>query len=181
MLGELCRRAQQGHYSADSVAWLAGVTGEHVGAELIDPAGRPIDQAVAMLRHSYRFGGDSGIGQLAAAVNAGSLDGVRRALAHGHADLARLVLAEAGEGALKRLVIDGIPRQDGPLGYRHYLDVVRSQRPPAGADQAGLDAWAARVPRSLQEITLKVQKVSDELRVSKGEDPTPADTRSKPK
>ncbi len=145
VLGELCRRAQQGHYTADTVAWLAGVTGEEVGAELIDPAGRPLDQAVAMLRHSYRFGGSSGIGQLAAAVNAGSVDGVRRALAHGHADLSRLVLADEGEAALRRLVIDGIPRQDGPLGYRHYLDVVRSQRPPAGAAQASLDAWAARV------------------------------------
>lgn len=146
VLGELCRRAQQGHYSADSVAWLAGVTGEQVGAELIDPAGRPIDQAVAMLRHSYRFGGDSGIGQLAAAVNAGSVDGVRRALAHGHADLTRLALADVGEGALRRLVIDGIPGgKESPQGYRHYLDVVRKQRPPAGTDQAGLDAWAARV------------------------------------
>lgn len=36
-------------------------------------------------------------------------------------------------------------------------------------------AWAARVPRSLQEMTLKVQKVTDELRASKGMDPTPAD------
>lgn len=36
-------------------------------------------------------------------------------------------------------------------------------------------AWAARVPRSLQEVTLKVQRVTDELRASKGEDPTPAD------
>lgn len=36
-------------------------------------------------------------------------------------------------------------------------------------------AWAARVPRSLQEMTLKVQKAADELRSSKGTDPTPAD------
>jgi RNA polymerase sigma-B factor len=36
-------------------------------------------------------------------------------------------------------------------------------------------AWAARVPRSLQEVTLKVQKAADELRVTKGVDPTPAD------
>ncbi len=36
-------------------------------------------------------------------------------------------------------------------------------------------AWAARVPRSLQEMTLKVQKTADELRASKGTDPTPAD------
>jgi len=149
VLGELCRRAQDGHYTADTVAWLASVTGEQVGAELIAPAGRPIDQAVAMLRHSYRFGGDSGIGQLAGAVNAGSVDGVRRALAHGHADLTRLVLTDAGEGALWRLVIDGVPSatagDEGPLGYRHYLEVLRDRRPPAGSDQAGLDAWARQV------------------------------------
>lgn len=36
-------------------------------------------------------------------------------------------------------------------------------------------AWAARVPRSLQEVTLKVQRVSDELRASKGEEVTPAE------
>ena len=36
-------------------------------------------------------------------------------------------------------------------------------------------AWAARVPRSLQEVTLKVQKASDELRVARGQDPTPAE------
>lgn len=36
-------------------------------------------------------------------------------------------------------------------------------------------AWAARVPRSLQEVTLKVQKVTDELRATKGEDPTSAE------
>ncbi len=36
-------------------------------------------------------------------------------------------------------------------------------------------AWAARVPRSLQEVTLKVQRASDELRASKGEEVTPAE------
>ena len=149
VLGELCRRAQQGHYTPDTAAWLAELTGEQVGTELIDPAGQPIDQAVAMLRHSYRFGGDSGIGQLAAAVNAGSVEGVRRTLAHGHADLSRLTLASEGEGTLRRLVIDGGPREsarkDGPLGYRHYLEAVRTLRPPAGTDQAGIDDWARQV------------------------------------
>ncbi len=36
-------------------------------------------------------------------------------------------------------------------------------------------AWAARVPRSLQEVTLKVQKASDELRVTRGQEPTPSE------
>ena len=149
VLGELCRRAQEGHYTTNTVAWLAEVTGAQVGAELIDPAGLPIDQAVTMLRHSYRFSGDSGIGQLATAVNAGSGEGVRRTLAHGHADLTRLALTREGEGALRRLVIDGAPHatphKDGPVGYRHYLEAVRKQRPPAGTSQAGIDDWARQV------------------------------------
>jgi RNA polymerase sigma-B factor len=36
-------------------------------------------------------------------------------------------------------------------------------------------AWAARVPRSLQEMTLKVQKTADELNVARGQEATPAD------
>jgi RNA polymerase sigma-B factor len=36
-------------------------------------------------------------------------------------------------------------------------------------------AWAARVPRSLQEVTLKVQKASDELRAANGKDASPAE------
>lgn len=39
-------------------------------------------------------------------------------------------------------------------------------------------AWAARVPRSLQETTLKVQRVTDELRSTLGHDPSPAEIAS---
>ena len=72
VLGELCRRAQDGPLQRRHRG-LAGGRHRRAGRRRAHrPAGRPIDQAVAMLRHSYRFGGDSGIGQLAAAVNAGS-------------------------------------------------------------------------------------------------------------
>ena len=80
VLGELCRRAAEGHYTPDTVAWLAGVTGEQVPASLVDAAGTPLDQAVAMLRHSHRFSSGSGIGQLAAAVNGGDVGAVRAVL-----------------------------------------------------------------------------------------------------
>ncbi len=36
-------------------------------------------------------------------------------------------------------------------------------------------AWAARVPRGLQEATLRVRRVYDELRAAKGQDATPAE------
>jgi exodeoxyribonuclease V alpha subunit len=153
VLGQLCLRAGMGHYTPDTVAWLAKTCAEQVGSELIDPDGQALDQAVVMLRHSYRFSGVSGIGQLAAAVNAGRVDDVRRALDHGHADLARLALASDGEAALRRLVVDGARasiqglRPDGtsPAGYRQYLETVQDKRPPVGTGQAGIDEWARQV------------------------------------
>ncbi len=152
VLGELCRRAEGGHYTPGIAAWLADVAGELVAPHLLDPDGTALDQAVAMLRHSHRFGADSGIGRLASAVNAGRVDEVYRVLARGHAELARLSLGERQDAALRRLAIDGA---DGPprtsaqaqplVGYRHYLHVLRDGRPAAGAAQSEIDAWAGAV------------------------------------
>jgi exodeoxyribonuclease V alpha subunit len=143
VLGQLCMRAGKGHYTPDTVAWLARTSGEQVGAELIDPDGEALDQAVVMLRHSYRFSGDSGIGQLAAAVNAGSVEDVRRALEHGYTDLTRVALAGEGEAALRRLVIDGTGTC--PIGYRRYLETLHNQCPLAGTGQVEIDEWAHQV------------------------------------
>lgn len=153
VLGQLCMRAGDGHYTPDTVAWLARTCGEPVGPDLIDPDGQPLDQAVVMLRHSYRFSGASGIGRLATAVNAGSVEEVRRTLGHGYTDLARLVLASEGEAALRQLVIDGArtrrpavsPEENVPAGYRHYLETLQARRPPADTGQAGIDEWARQV------------------------------------
>ena len=157
VLGELCRRAQGGHYAPATLGWLAEVTGEPLDpalTALADPAGTPLDQAVAMLRHSHRFSGDSGIGQLAAAVNAGNVDAVRLAVVQGYADLARVPLGDEGERALRRLVIDGDDgsgrlRRDAddapPQGYRHYLQTLEATRPGEGATQEVIDAWARGV------------------------------------
>jgi exodeoxyribonuclease V alpha subunit len=151
VLGELCRRAREGHYTPDSRAWLEAATGESMGTELIDVVGTPLDQAVAMLRHSHRFSGDSGIGQLAAAVNDGAVERVAGVFAQGYADLARIALGGEGEAALRRLVVDGDngtpAAADGerPRGYRHFLHVMAEQRPAAGASQDTLDAWALKV------------------------------------
>ncbi len=144
VLGELCRRADGGHYTPATADWLAAIAGAGIAAGLVDPAGTPLDQAVAMLRHSHRFSGDSGIGRLAAAVNAGSADGVRQVLAAGYADLARIPLRDVGEGALRRLVVDGGDLPDA-RGYRHYLHIVRERRPASGAGQPAIDAWAGEV------------------------------------
>lgn len=74
ILGELCQRAANAHYTPETADWLRAVTSMAVPADLLDEQGQPLDQAVAMLRKSYRFQEDSGIRQLAEAVNTNTLD-----------------------------------------------------------------------------------------------------------
>jgi exodeoxyribonuclease V alpha subunit len=149
VLGVLCSRALEGHYTSATAAWLKEVTGETIEPELTDPQGRALDQAVAMLRFSHRFGGKSGIGQLASAVNAGDAGVVRRVFAAGHAELGRI--PASGEG-LRALVIDG--GKPGAHGYRHYLETISNTRPGSGASQQALDGWASGVLAAHSEFQL---------------------------
>ena len=73
VLGELCQGAQQGHYWPQTAEWLQSLTGDALPDELIDPQGRALNQSVAMLRVSYRFAGDSGVGALSDSINQGAL------------------------------------------------------------------------------------------------------------
>lgn len=163
VLGELCGRAREGHYTPSSRDWLQGATGEHIPADLIDPAGTSLDQSVVMLRHSHRFSADSGIGQLAEAVNAGDPVKVRDLWLRGHADLALVALHGTEDAAFRSLVIDGAAtapvdplRGDGARhaqtdgdpprhGYRHYLATLREGQPARDADACAYDAWARAV------------------------------------
>lgn len=159
VLGELCRRADQGHYTPATRDWLLQVSGQVVPEDLVDVAGRSLDQVIVKLRHSWRFRSDSGIGQLAAAVNAGCIDEVRRVATAGRSDLAFVQLGDDAT-LLDRLVIDGaahaFPRHgqgrevqgvalEPPKGYRHYLEVLRNEMPPPTAAPQAFDAWAQRV------------------------------------
>ncbi|WP_447752626.1 exodeoxyribonuclease V subunit alpha [Pseudomonas nicosulfuronedens] len=147
VLGELCSRAREGHYRPASRDWLEAVTGEPIDATLLDATGSDLDQAVAMLRHSHRFSADSGIGQLAEAVNAGDIPALRQVWKAQHEDLARIAVDAQETRSLRDLVIDGGRGGDlfGPVGYAHYLRVVSGSRPADDADQPVLDAWARKV------------------------------------
>ncbi|PYY90370.1 exodeoxyribonuclease V subunit alpha [Pseudomonas sp. TKO26] len=133
VLGDLCRDAEAGWYNPQTRAWLEAVSGEQLGASgLQEDTGHqhPLAQQVVMLRHSRRFGEGSGIGQLARWVNQQQADEARRLLAaRSHADLYGLSLKGEQDRALERLLLEG--HGEGPQGYRHYLNVLRSQRPAA--------------------------------------------------
>ena len=76
VMGQLCAGADQGHYTPDTLAWLAQTTGADVSAWAGD--GSALAQQTVMLRLSHRFADDSGIGQWARAVNAGDVAGVEK-------------------------------------------------------------------------------------------------------
>ncbi len=163
VLGDLCLRADDGHYTPATRDWLLAVTGERVAEAFVDPAGRPLDQAIAKLRQSHRFSADSGIGRLAAAVNDGDAGAAIDALSQALPDLSRIDLdldADADANAVRRLVLDGasggFPHagegrfvggavQPAPVGYRRYLTLLRETRPAEGSGRAAFDAWARGV------------------------------------
>ncbi len=148
VLGELCRRAVGGHFTSRTRDWLRSATGEQVDEDLLDEGGTALDQVVAMLRHSHRFGAASGIGRLAEAVNRGDAGALGQFRADRHDDLAFLSLRGIDDPAFHSLVVDGgsggVSVADRK-GYRHYLDVVQRGCPSGNADAAELDAWARDV------------------------------------
>jgi exodeoxyribonuclease V alpha subunit len=168
VLGELCERAGKGHYTPATRDWLQAATGERIEAEMIDEQGTALDQSVAMLRQSHRFSAESGIGQLAALVNAGDAAGAARIWTHGHADLALLVCPASDDASFKALVIDGdggaaasaqLFGADGEparprRGYRHYLETMRKRQPDRSEGPEDFDAWAGEVLKAHGEFQL---------------------------
>ncbi|KAF0862756.1 exodeoxyribonuclease V subunit alpha [Pseudomonas sp. LD120] len=158
VLGDLCRDAEAGWYTPQTRAWLEAVSGEHLAASGLQEDREhqhPLAQQVVMLRHSRRFGEGSGIGQLARWVNQQQADEARRLLAaRSHADLYDLSLKGEQDRALERLLLDG--HGEGPQGYRHYLTVLRHQRPPVGTaleDRRWTD-WARQVLQAFDRFQL---------------------------
>lgn len=154
VLGDLCQRAAAGGYDAETVAWLAEVCGDDVSAYAASGAPRALDQHVAMLRVSHRFGDEGAIGRLALAINRGDAAGVRAAFA-ATGDVARVDPGTRPDLAAARLAVpprDTTTRQLGlfdtptvEAGYRHYLDVLARTRPALRDDAETWQRWAGEV------------------------------------
>ncbi len=121
VLGDICRFAEQG-YSAARAAQLRRLTGCKLeGVNLAHPAS--VRDALCLLRKSYRFDAHSGIGILAAAVNAGDSQSARRILSRDLADVGSFPLNETDDftSLLEACV----------AGYRPYLQAVIAHDDPA--------------------------------------------------
>ncbi len=156
VLGDLCRNAEAGGYSEETVAWLEAHSGESVSAPGLQTAvgaGDPLAQQTAMLRYSRRFDAQQGIGRLAKLVNEKNADEARSLLDQQLPQLFNLKLRGEHDAALTELIING--KGDAP-GYRHYLEQLRDQRPAKDTpwDSALWAGWAGKALGAFDEFRL---------------------------
>jgi exodeoxyribonuclease V alpha subunit len=137
VLGDICRHAEQAVYQPATIQWIA----DHTGYRLNEfaGAGTLLDQRIAILRKSYRFDKNSGIGALARAVNAGDPGQVEAVWRQGFGDLDRLAVASTEDRAFARLLLDGSDSGDH-AGYRAYLQCVQAGPPGHESEDAWLQA-----------------------------------------
>ena len=152
VLGDLCRDAQAGRYSASTAAYALAATGEAIPPGYLQTTGTapPLAQHTVMLRHSRRFGGP--IGRLALAVNHGDASAAQQAL-HGDNSGALASYEGVNPVAAVRLALEGragVPEALG--GYSAYLDCMNER--PAVGDAAAHEAWVHRVLTAFDRFRL---------------------------
>ncbi|MEQ9898223.1 exodeoxyribonuclease V subunit alpha [Pectobacterium punjabense] len=120
VLGDICRFAEAG-YSRARAQQLQRLTGC-----ILDDSGpegqTTVGDSICLLRRSYRFDLNSGIGQLALAVNGGDDARVRAVLNGEFADVACSALAEGEE--YQTMLAQCVE------GYRDYLQLIASGATP---------------------------------------------------
>lgn len=177
VLGELCQRAADAHYTQETADWLAQMTGHSLPESLCDTEGQRLDQAVAMLRKSYRFGDESGIRTLAEAVNTDTLDaGILQACREGQfedviwlngqspkprqEDTLALICSHAVSGTPEAFRHQGQRRSANdkplppPVGYQHYLDLLNSHKLGADSLREDWDRLASQVLAAFSDFQI---------------------------
>ncbi|MDF3125557.1 exodeoxyribonuclease V subunit alpha [Rheinheimera sp. 1928-s] len=174
LMAELCQWAEQGHYLAETAAWLNQLSAAAIPTDLISDTGKALEQQIGMLRVSHRFDPQSGIAKLAHAVNAGhsaEVDAICRA---DYADLQYLEATDFKQ--LKQFVLTGKAKaeQKETAGFSFYLNTV-AQGPALDASELVIDLWAQQVladfsafqllcavrqgPMGVEQVNLSVEKM----------------------
>lgn len=126
VLGDLSLGIETAYFQADWAQRLTQLTGENV-SQFANPAAPLISRSLTLLRTSYRFDANSGIGHLAKAMNAGDAQGAIYQLQNNPHDVHWQVPTE---------------QQTKPdiatlaKGYDEYWDAVRQQKDIAALYQA---------------------------------------------
>jgi len=120
VLGDICNYASAG-YTLTRAQELSHLTGCPIEGHTEERAGALRD-SLCLLQKSYRFGSDSGIGQLAAAVNRGDRTAIRTVFDGTFDDIEKKPL-QTGEEYIAML-------EDALQGYQRFLLRVQQQDAP---------------------------------------------------
>lgn len=153
VLGDLCQTAEPAFYSAQTVQWLEATSEQPIqGIQQADNA-HALAQHIAMLRYSRRFNQNSGIAQLATAVNQKDRAQAEKILQQGYSDLSQLQISSADDGALKKLVLEGVSAH--AKGYRYYLERLINLRPAADCrDWTAYELWAGQILEDFDQFQM---------------------------
>jgi exodeoxyribonuclease V alpha subunit len=121
VLGDICAWVNAG-YTAARAQELSRLTGTTVPAGEGTEAGALRD-SLCLLQKSYRFGSDSGIGQLARAVNNGDAKAMKNVFAQNFSDIALKPLRTTAEYEAML--------EDAVTGYADYLALLKARAEPA--------------------------------------------------
>ncbi|MEY2341068.1 exodeoxyribonuclease V subunit alpha [Acidithiobacillus sp. IBUN Pt1247-S3] len=123
VLAELCANAESARYSEQTRGWIA----DTCACVLQEPAvtGDEREQAIALLRHSYRFSAQSGIGRLAEQIRLGQTENASALLDEQGADLRFFTPGE--QQGLDGLLLHGWGEgQSEAPGYLRYLQQMQA-------------------------------------------------------
>ena len=126
VLGDICAWVNAG-YTPERAQQLARLTGMPVPAGVGNDAATLRD-SLCLLQKSYRFGSDSGIGQLAAAINRGDKAAINGVFQQGFSDIDKRTLVSSEDYST---MLD-----DALKGYGHYLTLLQARAEPALIIQA---------------------------------------------
>ncbi len=162
VLGDLCADAELAYYTPQTQQRLEQLCNEQLHAEpwcVGDATQHRLAQRTVMLRHSRRFGADSGIGQLARAVNQGDEQKAWQLLQTPAHDISYMRVKHDATAPLDRLLIDGAAQtseMSANIGYGHYLQVLRAQRPSPEQplNQPCWQQWATAVLDAFDQFRL---------------------------
>ncbi|KEQ15417.1 hypothetical protein GZ77_01855 [Endozoicomonas montiporae] len=117
VLGDICAAAGN-TYSETQQKRLQQLTGYDLSTER-PPTNASIHDCFCLLQKSYRFDASSGIGQLAASVNAGQIRETKAVWEAGFSDIRRHLLNDSGYQTMLQLCVDQ---------YRPYLQAIKNDQ-----------------------------------------------------
>ncbi|EAP5758961.1 exodeoxyribonuclease V subunit alpha [Salmonella enterica] len=126
VLGDICAYVNAG-FTAERARQLSRLTGSAIPAGAGTQAA-PLRDSLCLLQKSYRFGSDSGIGKLAAAINCGDRSAIQAVFQQGFSDIEKRTLQSSDDYAG---MLD-----EALAGYGRYLRLLHEKATPEAILQA---------------------------------------------